>query len=244
MTLENVGFCVENRTLCSNAWNRAASPFQEPPTQAVGAKARSSIQPPPSLAGAFGQRQPSSSGRGAKGAIPVCAGSVSIQGEGSSASPQHCWEVAAAGTGCALPVVSQKQRMLCITLAHCVHPEGILLWLHVVKMWVKDSRSLINMVIFASGFNVLLDLLSCLATSICREGRQHRLISYGRKNISLVGPWIFLTFMLTYCLKGLTIKGSEKSGKFPTSRPAKVQTTAVTEHSTRTAMGHSAIIWE
>lgn len=91
-------------------------------------------------------------------------------------------------------------------------------------------------------FNVLLDLLSCLAASVCREGRQHRPILHGRKNTSLVGPQIFLLFMLMYCLWGLTIKGSEKSGKFPTSRPVKVQTIAATEHSTRTAMGHSAII--
>lgn len=49
-------------------------------SQAVGAKARSSIQSPPSLTSPFGQPQPSSSGRGAKRAILVCAGSVFLPG--------------------------------------------------------------------------------------------------------------------------------------------------------------------
>lgn len=60
-----------------SAQKRACSPHQEPHAQTVGAKASSSVQSLPSLAIPCGQSQPSSLGRGAKGAIPVCAGSVS-----------------------------------------------------------------------------------------------------------------------------------------------------------------------
>lgn len=43
---------------------------------------------------------------------------------------------------------------------------------------------------------------------------------------------------------GLTMRGSEKSGRLPTSSPATVQIAAATEHSASTASGHSAISCE
>jgi len=127
---------MKTRTLCSDTQSRAASPFREPHTAAVGAKARSSIQSPPSLASPFGQPQPSSSGRGGKGAILVCAGRLYCE----PTARLRDGLVAATGTACALSVVSKEQRGLCSALRRGVHPEGILLWLHAEGQQVTDKH--------------------------------------------------------------------------------------------------------
>lgn len=85
----------------------------------------------------------------------------------------------------------KKQQVLCITLKHHVRLEGILLWLHIVSgQQTTDKHCYFFLVALVSS-------LICCPASICREGRKHRLVLYGRKTVSLAGLWTFLTFILS-----------------------------------------------